>query len=65
MLIFEVLLPPMLFAQGYTLHKSAFFKNIKYILIFGVLGTFMSFFVSWGLLYEANALGNTLLMQNW
>ena len=53
----------MLFAQGYTLHKSAFFNNIKYILLFGLLGTFIAFLVSWGLLYEANILGISLSTQ--
>jgi NhaP-type Na+/H+ or K+/H+ antiporter len=52
----------MLFNTGYTLHKSVFFKNIKYILLFGVVGTFLSFLVSWGLIYEANNLGSYPLM---
>ncbi len=55
----------MIFAQGYTLHKSVFFKNVKYILVFGLLGTFLSFFMSWGMIYQANEWGNQLLMQIW
>jgi len=51
----------MLFNTGYTLHKSVFFKNIKYILTFGLLGTFLSFLVSWGLIYSANNLGKFAL----
>ena len=51
----------MLFCQGYTLHKSVFFKNVKYILIFGLVGTFLSFLVSWGLLEAANSLRSCVL----
>jgi NhaP-type Na+/H+ or K+/H+ antiporter len=54
----------MIFAQGYTLHKAVFFKNIKNILIFGLLGTFISFLISWGLIYEANQLGKLTNIQN-
>jgi NhaP-type Na+/H+ or K+/H+ antiporter len=57
-IVFSVLFPPMIFAQGYTLHKSVLFKNGKYILLFGVFGTFTSFLISWGLIYEANSLSN-------
>jgi len=53
----------MIFAQGYTLHKAAFLKNIKNILIFGMFGTFISFLISWGLIYEANQLSNNYLIQ--
>jgi len=55
----------MIFAQGYTLHKSVFFKNVKHILVFGLLGTFISFLISWGLIYEANQLGTLLTIQIW
>jgi NhaP-type Na+/H+ or K+/H+ antiporter len=48
----------MIFAQGYTLHKSVLAKNLKYILLFGLVGTFTSFLMSWGLIYEANLLSN-------
>lgn len=55
-IVFTVLFPPMIFAQGYTLHKSVLFKNGKYIVLFGIVGTFASFLISWGLIYEANSL---------
>jgi hypothetical protein len=48
----------MIFAQGFTLKKASFLKNIKYIAIFGILGTFLSFFITTFLIYEANQLSN-------
>ena len=44
----------MIFASGYTFHKSVIKKNIKYILTFGLLGTFLSFLVCWGLIHVVN-----------
>lgn len=55
----------MIFAQGYTLHKSVLFKNGKYIVLFGIIGTFASFLISWGLIYEANSLSNFLWIKIW
>ena len=55
-IVFSILFPPMIFAQGYTFHKSVIRQNIKYILTFGLLGTFLSFLVSWGLLNLINHL---------
>jgi NhaP-type Na+/H+ or K+/H+ antiporter len=55
-LVFSILLPPMIFAQGFTLKKASFIKNLKYIAVFGILGTFLSFFMTTFLIYEANQL---------
>lgn len=39
---FYALLPPIVFAAGFTLKKRAFFDNISAILCFSILGTFAS-----------------------
>ena len=62
MLIFFVIFPPIIFVRGYTLHKSVFFKNAKYIVVFGLIGTFLSFLVIWGLIYKANDLSIIIVM---
>jgi len=40
---FFFVLPPVIFAQGYTLHGSTFFANFHYIFAFGIVGTLMQF----------------------
>ena len=37
-------LPPIVFASGFNMQRGNFFANIKTILLFGVLGTFVAFF---------------------
>ena len=37
-------LPPIVFASGFNMQRGNFFVNIKTILLFGVLGTFVAFF---------------------
>lgn len=49
-----VLLPPMLFEDGYNIRKRKFFQNIMYINLYGVLGTILHFFVLFGLIYGFN-----------
>jgi hypothetical protein len=60
-----VLLPGMLFTKGYSFHKGEFIKNIKYTVVFGILGTFMLFFIVTALIYAANLLSNRWPMQIW
>lgn len=55
-IIFLVLLPTILFTKGYTFKKGAFLKNMKFIVLFGVIGTFLSFIVISFLVYGANEL---------
>jgi NhaP-type Na+/H+ or K+/H+ antiporter len=50
------LYPPILFASGFNLKKKAFIKNMNYITMFGVLGTFFFFIVVVFLLYWSNEL---------
>ena len=46
----------MLFASGFNLKKKAFVKNMSYISMFGILGTFAFFIVVVILLLWANQL---------
>lgn len=39
---FYFILPPIIFAAGYTLKRRNFVKNISYILILGLVGTIIS-----------------------
>ena len=41
---FYFCLPPIVFASGFNMQRGNFFANIKTILLFGVFGTFVSFF---------------------
>jgi NhaP-type Na+/H+ or K+/H+ antiporter len=42
-LFFYVCLPPIIFASGFNMQRGNFFANLKMVLIFGVLGTIVSF----------------------
>lgn len=50
-LFFYVILPPIVFANGFNLHRKKFFSNFTNILIFGVIGTFIAFGSFVGLTY--------------
>jgi NhaP-type Na+/H+ or K+/H+ antiporter len=36
-------LPPIVFASGFNMHRGNFFKNIRNILLFGLIGTMIAF----------------------
>ena len=40
---FYFCLPPIVFASGFNMQRGNFFANIKTILLFGVIGTFVAF----------------------
>ena len=42
-LFFYFVLPPIVFASGFNMYRKKFFANIKNILLFGVIGTFIAF----------------------
>ena len=42
-LFFYLVLPPIVFASAYNMKRKKFFQNIKYILLFGVVGTIIAF----------------------
>lgn len=44
-LFFYVCLPPIIFASGFNMRRKRFFDNLGYILLFGVLGTVVTFFI--------------------
>jgi len=46
---FYVCLPPIIFASGFNMRRRRFFENIGYVLLFGIFGTILTFFVFSGL----------------
>jgi len=59
---FLVLLPPVVFEAGYTLHPATYFRNADAIATFAFLGSFMNTFIVGGFMYLSGTLG---LSQSW
>ncbi|CAK8564144.1 unnamed protein product [Lathyrus sativus] len=61
-LFFLYLLPPIIFNAGFQVKKKRFFRNFNYILLFGVLGTVISFgLISLGAFLLINRIGSVNL----
>lgn len=58
-LIILVLLPPMLFEDGYNIRKRKFFQNIFYINLYGIVGTVLNFFTVFWIIYAFNSYGTS------
>jgi NhaP-type Na+/H+ or K+/H+ antiporter len=52
---FYVCLPPIIYASGFNMRRRRFFENIGYVLLFGIFGTIITFFVFTGLTYAATS----------
>lgn len=62
-MIFLILLPPIMFEDGYNFPKRKFFQNFSYINLFGILGTAFNFAIIWGILYGINKASTPFVIQ--
>jgi NhaP-type Na+/H+ or K+/H+ antiporter len=53
-IFFNLILPPIIFSAGYNLRRKSFFKYMWYILLFGIVGTLISFSIIAPLTYLFN-----------
>ena len=49
-IIFLILLPPIMFEDGYNFPKRKFVQNIFYVNLYGLFGTILNFVTVWGFL---------------
>jgi sodium/hydrogen exchanger-like protein 6/7 len=56
-IFFNFMLPPIIFSAGYNLRRKSFFKHMWYILVFGIVGTLVSFSLIAPLTYLFNSMG--------
>lgn len=54
-----ILLPPIMFEDGYNFPRRKFFQNFRFINLYGILGTVFNFFITWGLLHVFNISGTS------
>jgi len=62
-IFFYVCLPPIIFASGFNMRRRRFFDNIGYILLFGICGTIVTFFVFAGLTYGFMQTGKIMMFM--
>ena len=43
---FYICVPILVFSAGFSMHKQHFFRNIRRLILFGVIGTFVQFILS-------------------
>ena len=58
---FYVCLPPIIFASGFNMRRKRFFDNIGYIMLFGIFGTLVTFFMFTGLTYGFVSTGKLMM----
>ena len=55
--LFYFCIPPIVFASGYNMRRKRFFQNFTNIMVFGVLGTLVTYIFFSGLTYWVHSYG--------